>query len=751
MLAKNADVEILESKNYIFEPKVDGYRALCIKEKNKIQFVSRNGLDITKGFPAFEFLKNIKAKKCKLDGEIVIFDEKGNPSFQLMQTRSHNNTAVFIVFDIIEKDGKDLQNLPIEERKKILSETIIENPFLQIMPFTEDGKKLWTHITKRKLEGVMAKRKGSKYSEKRTSEWLKIKKVNTIDCLIVGITQKIREISSLCLGLYDNKGDLKFIGKVGTGFSEKLLEQLEHLLKKTKSSKIQPVAGTLPKDFIPVVPKYVCEVKFLERTKDFRLRTPVFLRLREDKLPKECLLEQFDQPTPKDSLRVYKQKRNLAQTPEPTADSKIKAKKNNKDSALIYVIQKHYARRLHYDFRLEYKGVLLSWAVPKGMPEVNEKRLGIQTEDHPLSYATFHGTIPKGNYGAGKVEIWDTGVYVNITIKDEKQLELNKAIKKGHFTIYLKGKKLNGTYSFTKIKENDWIIVKKHEENEKNDKVNFTHLDKSIDRGIKKNDIVNYYEKIWNLMLPHIEERAITLFRFPNGINEDKFFQKNTPEYFPEYIECKKIEHKNHSVSYPVIKNKEGILYLANQVSEIHIMTSKVDKLGFPDKIVFDLDPSTVNLEVLKDVAKELRALMQKVGLTPFIMTTGGKGYHIVAPIKPQFDNTQVREIALKIAEILVKSNPDLLTTELLKSKRKGKIFIDVNRNSPMQTSIAPYSIRARKGITIAAPFSWRNLPKINPDSFNVKNYKVENPWKDFYERAVSLKEVLKKLMKWDD
>lgn len=294
MLAKNADKKNLESKDYIFEPKVDGYRALCIKDRRKLQFITRNGHDISKDFPEFKFLKAIRAKECKIDGEIVVFDEKGNPSFQLMQNRSTGkHDAVFIAFDIVEKEGEDLRNLPIEERKKILSKTILESQQLQIMPFTEDGVKLWRDISKRKLEGVMAKRKGSEYIGKRTSEWLKIKKVNTLDCVIVGMTKKKRELSSLCLGLYD-KNVLKFIGKVGTGFSEKTLEDLSRLLKKTENSKIHPVSGALPRDFIPVSPKHVCEVKFLELTKDFRLRAPVFLRIREDKSPKECLLDQLN-------------------------------------------------------------------------------------------------------------------------------------------------------------------------------------------------------------------------------------------------------------------------------------------------------------------------------------------------------------------------------------------------------------------------------------------------------------------------
>lgn len=742
MLAKNSDKEILKSKEYLFEPKVDGYRTFCIKKNDKLKFISRTGHDVSSHFSEFKFSKNIKSKSCIIDGEIVIFDEKGNPSFQLMQTKGKNHhDAVFIAFDILEKDGKNLTELPIEDRKRILAKVIIESQNLKLMPFTQDGQKLWMDITKRKLEGVVAKRKGSIYIKKRSSEWLKIKEINTIDCVIVGITKQKRAISSLGLGLYDNDKVLKFIGKVGTGFSDAILEKLANLLKKHERSKIEPIVGILPKDLIPVTPNKVCEVKFMEVTKSCKLRIPVFIRLRDDKLPKECSLDQLNLNNV-DNLAKYKEKRDFKRSPEPYYKMK-----SSGAQPLIYVIQKHYATNLHYDFRLEYEGVLLSWAIPKGVPEFNEKRLAIMTENHPLSYANFHGTIPKGNYGAGKVEIWDKGKYVNITIKDGQQLDLGAAIKKGHFKIYLKGKKLQGTYSFVRMKDQNWLVTKQDDREEKNTKVEFSHLDKKLDTGVTKQDLIDYYEKIWNLMLPHIEKRAITLYRFPSGIKANKFFQKNSPKYFPEYIERKKIKHKQHTVDYAIVKDKDGILYLANQVDEIHVMTSRIDKIGFPDKMVFDLDPSTnLDLKVLKKTAKRLKLLIESLGLTAFIMTTGGKGYHIVAPIKSELDNNQVREIALKIAKVLVESDPDLLTTELLKSKRKNKIFIDINRNSPMQTSIAPYSVRARKKITIAAPFFWKDLSKINPDSFNVKNYKIQDPWKDFYDSAVSLKKIIKNL-----
>lgn len=747
MLAKVGGKEILKSKDYIFEPKVDGYRAFCIKEKNKVRFISRSGRDITENFPEFKFEKKIKAQKCTIDGEIVVLDDEGVPSFQLMQDRARDeHRVVFMAFDILDKDGKDLKELSIEDRKKVLSEVIVEDETLKVLPFSQNGEKVWKEVVKSKLEGIMAKRKGSSYVERRSSEWVKVKEINTIDCVIIGFTQEKRGISSLGLGLYDNDGVLKFIGKVGTGFSEKMLEELGRVLKKKEKLKEGVIRETLPKNIVLVIPNKVCEIKFQEVTQSGKLRIPVFLRLRDDKLPKECLISQLDMDAKiKKGHIKYEKKRDFKKTPEPSFKMGVEVLGRSK--SLIYVIQKHYATRLHYDFRLEYKGVLLSWAVPKGMPEIHEKRLAIMTEDHPLAYAKFHGTIPKGNYGAGKVEIWDKGKYVNITVKDGEQLELGEAIKKGHFNVYLKGKKLQGTYSFIRMKDQSWLITKKADSDEdegvEEGKVNFKNLDKELDKGVRKRDLIDYYKKIWHLMLPHIEKRAITLYRFPSGIKGNKFYQKNAPKYFPEYISRKEVRHEKRVIEYPVVEDGEGILYLANQVAEIHVMTSKVEKMGFPDKMVFDLDPSEVDMKRLKGAAKKLKTLIESLGLSAYIMTTGGKGYHIVVPIKPEFDNEKVRKIALTIAEALVKLDPEHLTTELLKSKRKERIFIDINRNSPMQTSIAPYSVRVKEGITIAAPIFWEDLSKVNPNRFNVKNYKVEDPWKDFYENPASLKKIL--------
>ena len=164
------------------------------------------------------------------------------------------------------------------------------------------------------------------------------------------------------------------------------------------------------------------------------------------------------------TLKKYQEKRDFKKTPEPKG--KVSPKKKATPS-LLFCVQKHFASRLHYDFRLEHEGVLLSWAVPKG-PSLNpkDKRLAIQVEDHPLDYRTFEGIIPEGNYGAGKVILWDEGTYTvpgAETLKDIESM-ITKGLKKGHLEIDLHGKKLKGHFDLIKIasdEKNTWLLVKR--------------------------------------------------------------------------------------------------------------------------------------------------------------------------------------------------------------------------------------------------------------------------------------------------
>ena len=295
MLAGLGNEHLLNNKNYIFEAKLDGIRAICVKENSKLRFFSRNGIDITKQYPEFDFLKKIKAEECVLDGEIVIYDKNGNPNFTLWQERKSLNTipssllATYVVFDILSADGKDLTRIPLTKRKGILEKTIENGNRIQTSFWTENGMALWDIVKKRKLEGVIAKGTNSFYTPgRRTDSWLKIKIFKTIDCVVLGFTQEKRALTSLMLGLYF-MDKLIFCGRVGTGYDENTIKELRSKLDKIKIEKSS--ADEFPADAFAVKPAYVAEVKYQEITKDKKLRAPVFLRLRDDKKPEECVLE----------------------------------------------------------------------------------------------------------------------------------------------------------------------------------------------------------------------------------------------------------------------------------------------------------------------------------------------------------------------------------------------------------------------------------------------------------------------------
>lgn len=295
MLCTLGDKHDLMLPGYIFEPKLDGIRALCFVSPKGMRFLTRNGIDITHQFPEFTFRKQIQARNCVLDGEIVTYDKKGHPDFNLLQNRAVSGIdATFVVFDILEKDGKSLMNLPLLERKKILELMLSAGNCLETIAYSFDGKKLWKVAKKYHLEGVIAKQADQIYTPgKRVSHWIKIKFTKELECVIIGFTQEKRHVSSLALGLY-KQGKLYYVGKVGTGFSQEGIFQLYEKFKLLLASKCHAVnADDAPKTIIWIKPKLVAQINYLMMTRDKRLRAPVYLHLRKDIKPRECTFSQI--------------------------------------------------------------------------------------------------------------------------------------------------------------------------------------------------------------------------------------------------------------------------------------------------------------------------------------------------------------------------------------------------------------------------------------------------------------------------
>ena len=229
-------------------------------------------------------------------------------------------------------------------------------------------------------------------------------------------------------------------GKVGTGFSGEFMEKLKRSLDEyiVQEETLQGVERD--REITWLKAGVVCEVGYQAITEDGKLRIPVFQKIREDKDPLECNIDQI-----RPALYDYKAMRDFSKTPEPPA----LVEKNIGGS---FVVQEHHARRLHYDLRLEKDGVLKSWAVPKGIPEISgDRRLAVQVEDHPLEYGKFQGTIPEGQYGAGTVKIWDRGLYEPIVWEEDK------------IEFIAKGEKMEGRYVLVKFKkagEKNWLLFK---------------------------------------------------------------------------------------------------------------------------------------------------------------------------------------------------------------------------------------------------------------------------------------------------
>jgi bifunctional non-homologous end joining protein LigD len=457
MLAKEA-AEPFSGKDWIFEIKWDGFRAIAYVNE-KVSLRSRNNKDLIDNFPELQELKQL-TENVVLDGEIVVI-KNGKADFQALQERGKAvktsdiqrqaamQPAQYVVFDILEKDGKPLTNLPLLERKKLLQKSLKEGKNIVISDFVEEkGKDYYKAALQRGIEGVMAKRKDSAYQPgTRSGDWLKIKPLQSCDCVIFGFTKgtgvRAKTFGALILGLYDKKTPV-FVGKVGTGFTQETLEELSEKFQSLRTEKA-PFETELHEDITWLKPKLVCVVHYQMITNDRKLRMPRFGSLRQDKSPSECTLNQLF-PS---GLTEYVSKRDFSVTTEPKGETK-------KGKARIFVVQEHNARRLHFDFRLENAGVLKSWAVPKGIPEsTEEKRLAVQTEDHPIEYADFEGTIPERQYGAGTVKIWDRGTF------DIKTWEDNKI----EFTLH--GKRLNGRYVLVRLKragEKSWLMLKGRED-----------------------------------------------------------------------------------------------------------------------------------------------------------------------------------------------------------------------------------------------------------------------------------------------
>lgn len=269
--------------------------------------------------------------------------------------------------------------------------------------------------------------------------------------------------------------------------------------------------------------------------------------------------------------------------------------------------------------------------------------------------------------------------------------------------------------------------------------------------GLTKGDLVEYYRRVAEHLLPHARNRLVSMRRFPDGIHEPGFYHKDAPDHFPEWIHTEKVEKEGGTLRQLVLDDAATLVYIADQACITpHVWLSRIDRRRHPDRMVFDLDPPGDDPEAsfgeVRWTARRLRDLLEEVGLVPFVMTSGSRGLHVYVPVDREADFDEVRAFARDAADLLVARHPERLTREQRKAKRGDRVFLDIMRNAYAQTAVVPYAVRAREGAPVATPLEWDELggAGMGPRRYGIRNLfrrmsRKEDPWKGMGRRARSL------------
>jgi len=292
-----------------------------------------------------------------------------------------------------------------------------------------------------------------------------------------------------------------------------------------------------------------------------------------------------------------------------------------------------------------------------------------------------------------------------------------------------------------------------HEEDEI-EGVHITHPDRVLfaDHDVTKRELIDYYISVADRMLPHIVGRPLALVRCPQGSEKQCFYQKHANPGWPDQLHKIRIQEKSGADDYLYVEDIAGVIAAVQMgVLELHLWGSRADAVEQPDRMVFDFDPDEgLDFALVKQSAKDMRARLKDLGLESFPMVTGGKGIHVVVPLRRGHSWDEHRDFAEALARVMAEEEPERFVANMSKAKRKGKIFVDYLRNTRGATAIAPFSTRARKGAHVAWPVSWEGLGRLkdaHPASVwdAVKKLPKADPWKDYFKvkQALPVKKLL--------
>lgn len=266
--------------------------------------------------------------------------------------------------------------------------------------------------------------------------------------------------------------------------------------------------------------------------------------------------------------------------------------------------------------------------------------------------------------------------------------------------------------------------------------------------GITKADLADYYEGVAEVMLPHVRDRPMNLWRWNRGIAHDVVIQQSLPKGAPEWVaRCEVSRRKGGDITHGMINDAETLRWLAQQNCVTpHVWNARCDRRERPDRLVFDLDPSADDFDAIRAAALAVAERLREVGLVPFAKLSGSRGIHVVAPLKRTRDADEVRAASQVLADRVAAEHADTLTTEWRKEKREGRILVDVARNTYGQTLVAPYAVRALAGAPVSAPVTWDEVADagLTPHAFTLRTMAarvdaVGDPWAEIGAHAAAL------------
>jgi bifunctional non-homologous end joining protein LigD len=629
--------EPFDEPGWLFEVKWDGYRAIAVLNKEEgAQLISRNNLPFEKYYPINDAMKKWGINAV-LDGELLVLNEKGISDFGAMQNwRSEaDGNLVYYIFDILWYEGKNLMGLPLIERQAILKDILpTDNDHIrQSKVFDANGIDFFAAAEKIGLEGIIAKKADSIYtSDLRSKEWLKVKVQRRQEVVIAGFTKNDgtgKSFSALVLGVYKGK-ELQFVGKVGTGFSDKLQKEMIVQFKPliTDESPFNyEVDVDKPTRFRPkrmgakptwLKPELVCEVGFAEVTSDGVFRQASFKGMRADKNAKDVILE------------------TAADTEEAIADSEITTPETVKSPKTKESKSKTKGKTKTSDLKLE------------PVKTTDRKTLLNPTEDTQTKKVCGH------------------------------ELKFNHVTK-----LY-------------------WPEDK-----------------------ITKGQMLNYYYKVGEFMMPYLKDRPMSLNRFPGGIHGQSFYQKNVTDKAPDW--AKTFDHvtgEGKVTKYLVATDEASLLWM-NSLGciEINPWFSRAETPDNPDYCVIDLDPDKHTYDQVVQAALEVKKVLDAIDVPAYPKTSGSTGMHIYIPLAGKYTYDQSQMFANIIVKLVHKEIPDFTSLERSIAARKGKMYLDFLQNRPGATIAGPYSLRPKPGATVSMPLTWDEVrPGLTIQHFNINN-----------------------------